>query len=565
MDENKTNYFKTNQYKTINEKFEVIESHFIFKLDNSIKIERKNHSHPNFKKWSIIKKQNQNNQNKIAIDKTNQGNQLDQIGNDDLIFNNDKLITSIKLEKLNEFIPIDENDNLNKKDENKDMSGSLIRAKIKKFSLSPISGGRSKRFQKINSPKSHKRTNNNKIYNDGSLIKLNKTSKGKISNLKSPRNNKNFFQQNRNKIINQFINKPNDSNINYTKKYILMTPMPKKNLSKMSYTNSFKDIRFSKAIENQNETISLVSAIKVGGHRTGRVKSMPSHSNLKSNIHFPNKSIIKSKDKFLNELQKIFGDRMQLNDELYQNMTNEDKKNCINFLLESIKELYNINKVIQAKSDEYKEIIEKKEKQLKEVKNEIKELKKESNKLNKIIKANIQMNRKLSLNIDNLKLQLEKEKNKNKELQSRGNPLNKAVLNSSNLKFKNETNELSLTTTKKNRLNMSQDRFRNTNDFINIKKNIDNNKRKIKNNKSKENNNNNLNNNDNNIKEDNNNKIKVLNSLSNIKIEKNKNNSNVIKEITNDSQEIKNSVNNLNNNINFDENINEKKNNIEKI
>jgi len=88
---------------------------------------------------------------------------------------------------LNEFIPIDENDNLNKKDENKDMSGSLIRAKIKKFSLSPISGGRSKRFQKINSPKSHKRTNNNKIYNDGSLIKLNKTSKGKISNLKSPK------------------------------------------------------------------------------------------------------------------------------------------------------------------------------------------------------------------------------------------------------------------------------------------------------------------------------------------------------------------------------------------
>jgi hypothetical protein len=35
-----------------------------------------------------------------SIDKTDLGNILDQIGNDDLIFNNDKLITNIKIESF---------------------------------------------------------------------------------------------------------------------------------------------------------------------------------------------------------------------------------------------------------------------------------------------------------------------------------------------------------------------------------------------------------------------------------------------------------------------------------
>ena len=56
-------------------------------------------------------------------------------------------------------------------------------------------------------------------------------------------------------------------------------------------------------------------------------------------MHFPNKSVIKNRDKLFVELQKLFGDKITLYDDVYQNFTDVDKKNCINFLLESIKEL----------------------------------------------------------------------------------------------------------------------------------------------------------------------------------------------------------------------------------
>ena len=142
--------------------------------------------------------------------------------------------------------------------------------------------------------------------------------------------------------------------------------------------------------------------------------TMRSNKSL-SNLRFPNKSIIKNQDKVMIELQKLFGDKIQLNEDIYQNMTELDKKNCINFLLEAVKELNNINKINKSKTDGYKEIIENKENDIKNLKNEIKELKKENMKLNKLIKTNNQLNKKLSQNIDNLKLQLEKEKNKNKK------------------------------------------------------------------------------------------------------------------------------------------------------
>jgi hypothetical protein len=206
---------------------------------------------------------------------------------------------------------------------------------------------------------------------------------------------------------------------------------------------------------------------------------MPSQSK-KSNMHFPNKSIIKNKDKLLSGLQKIFGDRLQLIDDLYQNMTDLDKKTCINFLLESVKELFNFIKIAQSKSDVFKDVLATKEKNLKEAKNEIKELKKDNTKLNKIIKTNIQMNRKLSQNIDSLKLQLEKEKNKNKELQTRGKSVNKNNRNTSRAKNRNDMSGLNLTITKKNKRNMSQDKLLNTSEFVNKKKNDDNNNKKEK-------------------------------------------------------------------------------------
>ena len=62
-------------------------------------------------------------------------------------------------------------------------------------------------------------------------------------------------------------------------------------------------------------------------------------------------------------------------DDLYQNMLDTDKKNTLIFLLESIKELYNMNKALQSKNDNYKELIATKDKQIKDFKNEIKELK----------------------------------------------------------------------------------------------------------------------------------------------------------------------------------------------
>ena len=60
-------------------------------------------------------------------------------------------------------------------------------------------------------------------------------------------------------------------------------------------------------------------------------------------MHFPGKSIIKNQEKVIIELQKLFGDRLQLNNDNYQNMTDLDKINCINFLLETVKEMNNIN------------------------------------------------------------------------------------------------------------------------------------------------------------------------------------------------------------------------------
>jgi hypothetical protein len=206
---------------------------------------------------------------------------------------------------------------------------------------------------------------------------------------------------------------------------------------------------------------------------------MPSQSK-KSNVHFPNKSIIKNKDKLLSGLQKIFGDRLQLIDDLYQNMTDLDKKTCINFLLESIKELFNFIKIAQSKSDAFKDVIATKERNLKEAKNEIKELKKDNTKLNKIIKTNIQMNRKLSQNIDSLKLQLEKEKNKNKELLTKGKSVNKNNRNTSRVKNRSDMSGLNLAITKKSKRNISQDKLLNTSEFVNKKKEDDNNNKRDK-------------------------------------------------------------------------------------
>ena len=466
--------YKTN-LMTIDNIFKSIESYFVFTSDNpQKKILFKNISHSNLRKRPNLKKHNKH--DKIALNE--KSNQLDLIGNDDLIFNNDKLITHMKIGGMEEEFSDDSNDASNEKDKEKDLSSPKKFKRSKKRSLTPTREKRAKQFQRYNSPKRHKKAANNKN-NDSLLLDINKSSyNNSPSKTTGQKNkiNKNYIQMNRVKNISQFINKPND---NSSQKNLLMTPANNKSSSsKIGPHNSFTKINnlklTSKTIDN--DSISLASASRLGTHSCIRGKSMPSQSK-KSNVHFPNKSIIKNKDKLLNGLQKIFGDRLQLIDDLYQNMTDLDKKTCINFLLESIKELFNFIKITQSKSDVFKDVIATKEKNLKEAKNEIKELKKDNTKLNKIIKTNIQVNRKLSQNVDSLKLQLEKEKNKNKELQTRGKSVNRNNRNASRIKNRGDMSGLSLNITKKNKRNISQDKLLNSNESPIKKKSDDNNKK----------------------------------------------------------------------------------------
>jgi len=466
--------YKTN-LMTIDNIFKSIESYFVFTSDNpQKKILFKNISHSNLRKRPNLKKHNKH--DKIALNE--KSNQLDLIGNDDLIFNNDKLITHMKIGGMEEEFSDDSNDASNEKDKEKDLSSPKKYKRSKKRSLTPTREKRAKQFQRYNSPKRHKKAANNKN-NDSLLLDINKSSyNNSPSKTTGQKNkiNKNYIQMNRVKNISQFINKPND---NSSQKNLLMTPANNKSSSsKIGPHNSFTKINnlklTSKTIDN--DSISLASASRLGTHSCIRGKSMPSQSK-KSNVHFPNKSIIKNKDKLLNGLQKIFGDRLQLIDDLYQNMTDLDKKTCINFLLESIKELFNFIKITQSKSDVFKDVIATKEKNLKEAKNEIKELKKDNTKLNKIIKTNIQVNRKLSQNVDSLKLQLEKEKNKNKELQTRGKSVNRNNRNTSRIKNRGDMSGLSLNITKKNKRNISQDKLLNSNESPIKKKSDDNNKK----------------------------------------------------------------------------------------
>ena len=92
------------------------------------------------------------------------------------------------------------------------------------------------------------------------------------------------------------------------------------------------------------------------------------------------------------------------------------------------------------------------------------------------------MNRKLSQNIDSLKMQLEKEKSKYRDALTRGRSSNKH----DSLKSKNELNGLSMTNRKKNKFG-SKDGFREAKDFINKKKRLNfKNSKEINKNKKKE-------------------------------------------------------------------------------
>jgi CCR4-NOT transcription complex subunit 6 len=422
--------------------------------------------------------------------------------------------------------------------------------------LTPVREGRKKiNIKKLDSNK------NNKEINEKDSLQLNfnkspnnRRANGKLNNYKNIKNKKNFIQNYKLKSINQFINKPNDEEIINQKN--ISTSSTNKTKPRL-YHNSFNKLNHLKLsnTHDNNDSISLASISKIGTKVSTRGRSVQNSSKNKSNIHFPNKSVIKNKDKLLIELKKIFGEKIILCDDMYQNMNDTDKKNCINFLLEAIKEMININKIIERKNEGFKSINEEKEKKIKNDKNEIKELKKNIIKLNKIIKTNIQINRKLSQNVDNLKIQLDKEKKKNNEINKRGKSSCKNFNNIYGLKNKNENNSFSITTTKRDRYR-SQERFRDTNDFINKKKKLNFNKNKDK---DKEN-----------CEINNNNKRKNVINLNKIKIEDKNILSETIKENTENLNKDKNNTNiEGKNNLNekFSENsetVNEKINNVDK-
>ena len=396
-------------------------------------------------------------------------NQLDQIGKEDPIFNNDKLITNIKLETLDD-ITVNEllDETMQKKGSDVNNKNYASPTKNTKRCLTPFNKTTNKRNIKNNYNKKEE-NNINKLTFDLNCNKI--PQQPNISSIKSP-NNKNqkkkLIGKANQKNLKLFINKPQTKN---TKKNdlnqlsnLLMTPMLIKNKRSKKISNS-SFTKFNDSCDNTNESLCLTSVSKIMAKTYNKTKS--SSINKKStNMHFPNKSNIKNKDKLLVELQKLFTDKLTLYDDTYFNMTDLDKKNCINFLLESLKEMIAINKIAQSKNEEIKESNKKKEKQIQDNKNIIKELKKDVMKLNKIIKTNILVNRKLSQKVDNLKIQLEKEKNKNKNktiISKSVNIIENKISLNDKIKNRNKINGINISDTKRKFMNKSMDRLRKNN------------------------------------------------------------------------------------------------------
>ena len=396
-------------------------------------------------------------------------NQLDQIGKEDSIFNNDKLITNIKLETLDD-ITVNEllDETMQKKGNDINNKNYASPNKNTKRCLTPFNKTTNKRNIKNNYNKKEE-NNINKLTFDLNCNKI--PQQPNISSIKSP-NNKNqkkkLIGKANQKNLKLFINKPQIKN---TKKNdlnqlsnLLMTPMLIKNKRSKKISNS-SFTKFNDSCDNTNESLCLTSVSKIMAKTYNKTKS--SSINKKStNMHFPNKSNIKNKDKLLVELQKLFTDKLTLYDDTYLNMTDLDKKNCINFLLESLKEMIAINKIAQSKNEEIKESNKKKEKQIQDNKNIIKELKKDVMKLNKIIKTNILVNRKLSQKVDNLKIQLEKEKNKNKNktiISKSVNIIENKISLNDKIKNRNKINGINISDTKRKLMNKSMDRLRKNN------------------------------------------------------------------------------------------------------
>ena len=455
----------------IRDKLKLIKNYFIEQTHSPPKNKlKKYNTNSIFIKRPTLKKMS-----KLSIEKQNLKSQLDQIGKEDSIFNNDKLITNIKLETLddftvNEILEETMHKNNNNKSNNNNIKKYKSPNKNSKRCLTPFNKTTGRRNKKINYCKKEEHN----ISNLTLELNCNKMPQITKSSIKLNKSKKKIYGKNNQKNLNLFINKPknNKKKDEYVQlNNILMTPIPTKNKrNKNIYVNS-SFTKFNGSCDNNDNSLCLTTVSKTTRKTFTKGKSMSISKKL-TNMHFPNKSNIKSKDKILNELQKLFTDKITLNDDTYQNMTDLDKKNCITFLLESIKEMFTINKMTQSKNDDLKEINKAKEKQIQNDKNEIKELKKDIIKLNKLVKTNILMNRKLSQKVDTLKIQLEKEKNKNKDKinnEKRGITTENKIITKNKIRHRNKINGFIRTDSKKKFVNKSMEKIKNNN--INIDEN----------------------------------------------------------------------------------------------
>ena len=474
----------------INNKFDLIRSNFIQTLDNYLIT--------NLKKYktnaTFMKRPNLKRLTKITNHKENLKNQLDQIGKEDSIFNNDKLITNIRLETLDDIAVSelleetmrkekDKNKNNNKNGnnnknnrKNNEMKSYLSPKKGDKRCLTPLT---TKTSVKRNKKNFYNKREDINISNLSVELNCNKMTPNKMTSNKTNnfKHRKKASTKTNEKNLNLFINKPQ----NRLRKYgnIPLTPIATKNKRTKKTNSNSALINLNDSIDKSNDSICLTSLSKIMNKTYNKGKSASVNKKL-TTMHFPNKSSIKNKDKLLIELQKLFTDKIQLYDDSYQKMTDLDKKNCIVFLLDAIKEMFNINKMTENKNEDIKERNKTKEKQIQDDKNQIKELKKDIIKLNKIIKTNITMNRKLNQKIVNLKTQLEKEKNKNNKnnknssqiksiITKRGITNEKTLINKNKVKQRN--NSLINADNKKKFLNRSMDKMKN-NTNLNNNKNI---------------------------------------------------------------------------------------------
>jgi hypothetical protein len=477
----------------INNKFNIIRRNFIQASNN--------YSSTNLKKYKtfslFIKRPNLKRITKITNHKENLKNQLDQIGKEDSIFNNDKLITNIRLETLDDIAVSelleetmrkekDKNKNNNKNGnnnknnrKNNEMKSYLSPKKGDKRCLTPLT---TKTSVKRNKKNFYNKREDINISNLSVELNCNKMTPNKMTSNKTNnfKHRKKASTKTNEKNLNLFINKPQ----NRLRKYgnIPLTPIATKNKRTKKTNSNSTLINLNDSIDKSNDSICLTSLSKIMNKTYNKGKSASVNKKL-TTMHFPNKTSIKNKDKLLIELQKLFTDKIQLYDDSYQKMTDLDKKNCIVFLLDAIKEMFNINKMTENKNEDIKERNKTKEKQIQDDKNQIKELKKDIIKLNKIIKTNITMNRKLNQKIVNLKTQLEKEKNKNNKnnknssqiksiITKRGITNEKALINKNKVKQRN--NSLINVDNKKKFLNRSMDKMKN-NTNLNNNKNILNN------------------------------------------------------------------------------------------